>query len=306
MIVYILKSILFSGIFLLAYHLFLEKEKMHRFNRFYLLFAIIFSLIAPLVEIYTYSTTLLSINQDYLIIKIQPAASAEPLQPIGPNTIGFYIFVFIYGIICDLLLMRLLYRLYIVFSTIPKNEIVAYDGVKLVLVKKKILPHTFLKYVFLSQQEYESKKIEPEILSHEITHARQKHSFDILFLEFMQVVFWFNPLLLLYRKAIQLNHEFLADDSVVEQYGNTTAYQYLLLEKAEQNSRHNLASQFNFIRIKKRLTMITKNTSPKKALLMQWAVTSVLIGISLLFCLKNIAQDTSFRTAPELQFRNIQ
>ena len=53
MITYIFKVILFSALLLVIYHLLLEKEKMHRFNRFYLLFSIILPFAVPLITIET-------------------------------------------------------------------------------------------------------------------------------------------------------------------------------------------------------------------------------------------------------------
>jgi len=51
MISYLIKMILCSGILLLAYLLLFEKEKTHRFNRFYLLFSIAFSFLVPFISI---------------------------------------------------------------------------------------------------------------------------------------------------------------------------------------------------------------------------------------------------------------
>ncbi|MEO5564847.1 MAG: hypothetical protein ABIR18_15475, partial [Chitinophagaceae bacterium] len=88
MMAYLLKSILFSSLFLLAYHLFLEKEKMHRFNRVYLLFAIIFSCLAPLFTIETYSTVLTPLTENYLLRESPTPAPAGTLRPMENKTSG--------------------------------------------------------------------------------------------------------------------------------------------------------------------------------------------------------------------------
>lgn len=84
-------------------------------------------------------------------------------------------------------------------------------GYTLVLLKDDVLPFTFLNYFFVSQKQYNESALEPEILEHELAHIQQRHSCDILFIEILKCVFWFNPILVLYKKAIELNHEFLAD-----------------------------------------------------------------------------------------------
>src|SRR5690606_39609713 len=64
------------------------------------------------------------------------------------------------------------------------------------------------------RNEYENNQIDQELFVHEKAHITQKHSLDILFIEALQILFWFNPLIYLYKKAMKLNHEFLADQKV--------------------------------------------------------------------------------------------
>ena len=84
-----------------------------------------------------------------------------------------------------------------------------------ILLQKHIIPHTLLKYIFVNKTDFESQKIPKEVLLHEQTHAIQRHSSDLLFVEVLQIIFWFNPLLYFIKKSIKLNHEFLADQAVL-------------------------------------------------------------------------------------------
>ena len=102
------------------------------------------------------------------------------------------------------------------------------------------------------------------MLTHELAHANQWHSLDIIFIEALQIIFWFNPFLIPYKKAIQLNHEFLADEQVLKSHIRVRDYQELLLDKATLNKVY-LTSNLNFSVTKKRLIMMTKNTSKKRA-----------------------------------------
>jgi bla regulator protein blaR1 len=303
MIIYLLKSLLFSGLFLLAYYLFLEKEKTHRFNRFYLLFALLFSVAGPLFSIQTYSPTLAPVAENYLIIENNISKADAFSQPIKNTTSPFSFLLLLYGSISLFLFFRLLYILYGFDQMVRKNQVIKASGSTLVLLDKPVSPHTFLHYIFLSKDEYSRQAIEPEIIGHESTHVKQKHSLDILLLELIQVFIWINPLLLLYRKAIQLNHEYLADDAVIKQKEDISTYQYLLLNKTAHTSTGLLPSHFNFMIIKKRLTMMTKTTSRKKALLIQWAVAPLVTAIALSLCLKTVAQDSAFKSAPHLQIK---
>jgi hypothetical protein len=159
------------------------------------------------------------------------------------------------------------------------------------LIKEKLAPHTFLYYVFLNKEDYNHGSIEKEILNHELTHVKQKHTIDILLLELLLIVVWFNPFLYLYKKAIQLNHEFLADESVVTSLQDPSRYQLLLLSKANEPNSLSLTSKFNFLITKKRLIMMTKTRSHTRAILKQAAVMLLIAVIAFSFSTRTVAQE---------------
>jgi hypothetical protein len=101
----------------------------------------------------------------------------------------------------------------------------------LILVPEKTLPHTFLNTIFINETEYNNREIEAELYTHELTNS--KHTLDILFIELLKTVL-VQPYFFFYKKAIQLNHEFLADEKVVNSYNNVPFYQSLLLANANQ------------------------------------------------------------------------
>lgn len=266
MIAWLIKSILCSGLLWLVYVLFLEREKMHRFNRFYLLFSIAFSFLVPLVTIRTdapalslpenigtivYETTSIPISQPVRT----PAVAANNNTPVLPLLICL-----LYGVITAWLLYRFLRNIVSLSRQIRRYPSVPYGNARLILAKAGIIPHSFLHYVFLDREAFEKGKVEKEILFHELTHVRQRHTLDILLLEALRIVLWFNPFLYLYRKSIQLNHEFLADASVVSTFEDTPAYQYLLLGKAGTAPALSLSHAFNYSITKKRLIMMTRKS----------------------------------------------
>jgi TonB family protein len=113
-----------------------------------------------------------------------------------------------------------------------------------------------------------------------------------LFIELITLFAWINPILFLYRRAIQLNHEFLADEFVVNSVTSPHDYQLLLLDKAMQPSVLVLSSSFNYLQTKKRIIMMTKKTSFRIAILKQIALIPVIIITGFLFSTKVIAQDS--------------
>lgn len=288
MIIYLVKSILLLGLLFVLYKLFLENEKMHRFNRFFLLFALIFGFTAPLISFDMFSEQSAAgiriqqmervvnapaeaINRtvEPLIIpnnEIPPQADISPIATSEPTrSIGLLeVILGLYGVITLFLLMRFTAGLIEIRNKVRAGHHKKLEQATLVLLEEPITPQSFLDYIFLEKQQFELGKIEPEILDHELTHVRQFHSFDVLLIEFLKVIFWFNPLMYLYKHAIQLNHEFLADEAVVRSGSSISNYQELLMRVSSGNNSLKTSSSINFSLTKKRLKMMGKKISKIK------------------------------------------
>lgn len=286
---YILKSTLLLGIFLGAYYLLLSREKMHRFNRFYLLGSLLFSLVLPVITIPVYVAAEASPPPEE-VIQLVAAAPVAPPEVVQTSYLSYAV-VGGYVLIVTLLAVRFIRNIFRFYRAKHGSTLVDYKGATLVLLEGDMPPHTFLNYIFISHQEYERRLAEPELLTHELAHVQQKHTLDVLFIELLKTVLWFNPLLYLYKRAIQTNHEFLADDAVIHQHLNITTYQSLLLDKATPPMAYALASSINFSLTKKRFIMMTKTTTRFKAALLQASVLPVFAALVLIFSVKVEAQN---------------
>ncbi|MFT6749417.1 MAG: beta-lactamase regulating signal transducer with metallopeptidase domain, partial [Flavobacterium sp.] len=291
---YLLKSSITLLVFLTFYHLVLEGEKMHRFNRFYLLATLVISFIIPFIS--------------FEIIQIIPVQASENI-PIVPNFANInptqivtetnYIPILlsvIYVLVTAVLAFRFIKNIYKLHQKRQSCPVVKYKSANLVLVEEKALPHSFLNNIFVNFSEYQNQEIEDELFTHELVHVNQKHTLDILFIELVKTLFWFNPMVYFYKKAIQLNHEFLADEKVVHSYNNVGYYQNLLLQKSSNVETIYLASNLNFLITKKRLIMMTKSTSKELALLKKAAIVPILSGLIYLFCIDVVAQQPTAKT----------
>ena len=293
MILYFLKSATCLGLLLAFYHLVLEKEKMHSFNRFYLLGSILFSFLAPLYTIYTEKVTIIEDNTPVVFEGLDKSSIEYlPTEIITETPINYTnLLLILYLLVSLILLIRFSRNFYKIISKIRHNKKVIQDNAILVLVEDKILPHTFWNYIFINKKQYEHNEIEDELFTHELTHATQKHTADVLILELFQIVFWINPLFIFLKKAVQINHEFLADESVITQHKNTFQYQHLLLNKAAWKNEYYLASNLNYLVTKKRLKMMTTTSSPTKILLKKLAIAPLLVGFTFLFAQRVEAQE---------------
>jgi hypothetical protein len=285
---FLIKSTITLFVLLAVYYLFLEKEKIHVFNRFYLLFSLVFSMVIPFITIEVIQEiaqpTVTSGNIQIL------QGSAVILEETNYLAIGLWS---LYAVVTLVLAIRFISNIIKISSKMKSNTPIEYKNAKLILVPEKTLPHTFLNTIFINETEYNNRQIEAELYTHELTHVAQKHTLDILFIEIFKTVFWFNPIFIFYKKAIQLNHEFLADEKVVTSYNNVPFYQSLLLSKANENPTFYLASNLNYLITKKRLIMMTKTTSKTKAILKKIALIPFIFLVVFFLCLKTIAQGSN-------------
>jgi beta-lactamase regulating signal transducer with metallopeptidase domain len=229
---YLLKTILCSGVLLLFYKIILENETFHRFKRYYLLISQLICFIIPLIELEMNNTSGIIANTLFArtnIVDLKDPQLSAPIQK--PDSVMLSGLTLIYCLITTFLLIRLACNLVILYRTIKQNERTTANELNVILLKSEMMPHSFLNYVFVNKDDFNNRKIDEEILCHESVHIREKHSIDILFIELLQVFFWFNPFIIFFRQSIKINHEFLADAFVISQTGNVAAYQKILLSK---------------------------------------------------------------------------
>jgi len=319
MIIYLIKSTLLLGVLFVLYKLLLENEKMHRFNRFFLLFALLFGLTAPLISfdihpeqsiggvemqqierVVNAPAEAVSKSVEPLVAPKQkalnktPATTKEPDWPIGV----LEILLGLYVLITYLLLIRFAGGLLDIRNKIKAGSHEAAGPATLVLLDESVIPQSFFKYIFLERESFESGEIEPEILDHELTHVRQLHSLDVLLVEFLKVIFWFNPFLYFYKHAIKLNHEFIADESVVSKVSSPSDYQKMLIQVTPGNKPMSITSSINFSLTKKRIRMMFRSYSPVRSGSKSLLLLPVLVLLVLTFCSKKT--DSSDQNSGEL------
>lgn len=293
-----------SGLLLGIYHLLLKHTTLYTFNRYYLLFSLMFSLAVPFISIKTNAQVIglvkpveenivfVPLNEPHIKAtqKDVRAVESKPEMPVH-KAAGYLpvLLIGLYVIVAMLLLIRFMRNLYLVNRAIQQGDKLPYDGAILVLNNDTTTAHSFLRFIFLNRSDYLHNNTDAAILKHELCHARQLHSADIIFAELVKVVCWFNPFILLYRKAIELNHEFIADAAALENTTDIATYQYLLLHTACPPKSFNITSQFNYLTIKKRLIMMNRSTTAAKALLAKAATLPVFIAAFLLFCTRSEA-----------------
>ncbi|MEO6347306.1 MAG: M56 family metallopeptidase [Aquaticitalea sp.] len=282
MLVYLIKFSACLAIFMVFYKLFLERENMHLIKRYYLLAVLILSLGIPFVTFVQYIEPTIT---DTFVLPMDTIVSYPEIENVpAPTNYTPIILWSLYGLGFLIFGLKFSLNLSHIYKKIKHNPKHRNQRFINVLLTDLITPHTFFSYIFLNKRKYEAQEIPQEVFIHEQTHARQKHSIDVLCIELLQVVFWFNPLLYLIKKDIKLNHEFLADQAVLKNGIQPSAYQTLLLAFSSDAQHVELANAINYSSIKKRFTVMKTHTSKQKiwlrSLLLLPLVALTLYGFS--------------------------
>lgn len=261
-----LRHVLESGVcltvFYAIYWVFLKKETYFRLNRFYLVSSLFFSFIIPA----------LNIPSPFLIAPAAPqnfhagGGIAIPVRSGGTEKI--LLAVYAAGVL--LFLARFILHLTNLYAVVRRNGIRHENNVSLVSVDKDFSPFSFLNFVFINDRCLTAGSLQ-RILAHERVHIHQYHSLDILLMELVIILQWFNPFVWPYKKSLQETHEYLADDGVIAQGFSVAMYQLLVFEQHVGAKLFEFANNFKQSQIKRRLTMMSKiksrNTAKLKLLL---------------------------------------
>ncbi|NKI33047.1 M23/M56 family metallopeptidase [Croceivirga thetidis] len=253
--VHVLKSTALTVLFLGCYLVFLRKETFFNSNRIYLLGGIIISLLLPFLKF----TKVVWVERqpiDYGAYNV--VESAAPLVEEGFNWFGLITSVYFIGI--AFFSIRLLVQLWSIKQIKKKSIVFKEDDIKHVHSEKQLSPFSFFKNIFYCPTQFEETELEA-ILTHEKAHARQHHSIDVLLMQIVCILLWFNPLVWLYNHYIKQNLEFQADALALKGISDKKQYQYVMLKQAVGHGNLRIASAFFNSLTKKRITMLHQKQS---------------------------------------------
>ncbi len=272
--IYLIQASLSIAVFYIFYELLFRSEAYFKFVRYYFLSAVIISTLLPLAQ-FSLADVVVSV-QEYPII-ISPvydivtytlaevtitangSETAGLFEGIFSGTAGIMFTVYFIGFLVSLgiLIFRIIQLSVLLLKSKAefkgKIRIVHLDGAPV---------FSFFNTVFLDKNKYLTGEGYQEILVHESIHIAQKHTIDILLVEALLIIQWFNPFVYLLRKRVKENHEFLADNSVIGSYSDVASYSILLVENATDIKTNILTHNFSYSLLKRRLFMIKKSKSP--------------------------------------------
>ncbi len=291
--VYIIKSLIYSAVFTAYYWLLLRNKKMHHFNRFYLLAAIIISLLLPFCNIdlstnsrvipFSAQTSLHSIHLDVLLLNKQ-------------NDVLKISFYSMWCIVTTTFLILLVRRIQAIHHIKLHNRSIKLDGCNLIETKLKNAPFTYFENLFWRTDISLNEEIGLKIFKHEMAHIRGKHSIDKMFCQCIISFFWMNPFFWLIQKELYIVHEYIADSEAIEEE-DTNSFAQMLLRSTEYESLLNPTHFFYNSHIKRRLFMITTLSKVKHSIYRKLMVYPIIGLISVVLiclgCNKNMDESPS-------------
>lgn len=277
-IYYFLQVVFCSAIMMGYYWLVLRDKQFHQYNRFYLLMVAGFSWLVPLIKIQLNGTNISEDTNIYYLL----SAVADNNTIIESNLkFNWYNLswqnglklLYAGGVL--FLLTGFFVSLFRIYQLFKLNKVRSLGEIDLVITNAKGTPYSFFRYIFWNEAIDLSSATGQQILQHEITHVKEKHSFDKIFMQLILIAGWFNPFFWLIKKELHMIHEFIADKKSVDN-GDTASLAQMLLAAAYPQHQFNLTNPFFFSPIKRRIAMLTKQQHSRFSYLRRLVVLPLL------------------------------
>ncbi|MCQ6958007.1 M56 family metallopeptidase [Mucilaginibacter aquariorum] len=276
---YLIEANIYLGVFYLCYCLFLNRDTHYMLGRVYLIFSCIMAFILPLTQLSILKPVLPEIQLVAVptqvtntFVNVQQSKLAAPVQHFTFD--DAIVYTYIAGAVIGLLV--LLFRLRKLYILTRNNHSIYKDQYKLIHLNDENTAFSFFNYLFIGSNVPQAETI----IAHELVHIRQKHSVDIIFLEVMKIVNWFNPFIYLIQRSLKTIHEYIADEQTAAHEQDALTYSSFLLNNAYGIQGSSIAhSFFNYNLLKKRIIMLNKNRSGKLARLKYLAALPLCAGM---------------------------
>ncbi len=278
---YLLESSLCLVLFIVTYRILMANSTNFSWMRFYLLVSMVLSLILPLIVIpIEWSSKLIptvSFPNTFLMLNEQAATTVVNNNPnlIQANS-GISILKAVLFIAFITYVIGIIYKSYLfvrnlikINGFIKKSAKIKEENYWVVCLKSEIPAFSFFNYIFINNTYKNLSSDELHVIKkHEMVHVNQYHTLDVLFVELVGILFWFNPIVNYLKKCLKEIHEYIVDERIAGHGEDKKAYAQLLLTLASDTKVFDLTASFTGEHIKRRILMIAKpRTSPKYKLM---------------------------------------
>ncbi len=285
MIDYVFYTIISLGCSFLVYFFLLKNQKTFQFNRFFLLISLSLCLLAPILEVNTFEAV-----PSLTEISLQPSEVTHISEEIieGVTVLGvqkteftFYSIIWYTYLVVTFCFFFRFSRNLLRIIKLTRQHHSRIGNMKLVETKDHKNASSFFNYLFVNPESLNDEQYSKSVIQHELVHSNELHTLDVIFIELLLCLFWFNPFIWLYKKAMIQNHEFIADSQTVESGIDLEDYSQTIIKSGHKEYRVPLTSGFNFIQIKNRIIMLHQSKST--VLNRTFKMTSVVLLFACIF-----------------------
>jgi len=274
-LIYDAKVAVLIVVFYMFYRLLLSRETFHRVNRGVLLLTAVASFVLPLCVITLHKTVTLEVTPTVSVGDLQMEI-AEEMKPEVWQIVLPFIFIVGAGVTLAHTLVSILKVMLLIRRSErhpqPDGTILCVTG------NTEVSPFSWMHYIVMNRSDYEEH--DAAILAHERGHIRLRHSFDVVLVDLLTALQWFNPAMWMLRQDLRAIHEYEADGEVLSQGINARQYQYLLITKAASIGGYSIANGINHSTLKNRITMMLHKKSNRISLL-KLLVLIPIVGVTL-------------------------
>jgi murein DD-endopeptidase MepM/ murein hydrolase activator NlpD len=262
LLIYIVKVMAIQAVLYMLYMLVFHKSGRHQINRVFILSSLLLSFFIPLLQFPTIKNAshvaelqqaeiwFAAVEREIAQVELIPLAKVQESNSIFQFVVWFFLFLVVF------LFIKLGVHYYQLHRLKRKSKLISSTWYKLYETPFRGA-FSFFRSVYLPKHIFDTQAFE-QVLLHECSHVKMRHSIDRLFMECLLAILWFNPILYWFRKRLIEVHEFQADESVVQAYNDPISYQEILYSQLAQTSSLAFANHFKLSIIKNRIKMINK------------------------------------------------
>ena len=278
--------------FLLVHDTFLEMRRAY----WWLVWATVFAY--PWVELHAVrgeAMPLQVVMADYVETITLVASAVAPVE--APSWTWQDALAGVWALGAAVLVVRFLVQLAVVCRLAWRGRKLVWHGQRVIALDSGEQPFSFFGWIFVNPEHYSEEELE-EIMAHEATHARQRHSWDVVVFELLCCLFWFNPAVWLAKRYIRQNLEFLADRAVMRAGFDRKSYQYHLLRLSYGVGVEQIVNSFNVSLLKRRIMMMNRKKSGRTGAL-KYALLFPVAGLLVLSANAEAVAETAEHVAAQ-------
>lgn len=247
---FIVESLICSGLFLVLYRWMLAKKVSFRICRAYLIVMMVLSVTIPIMDVPLYpsenlarlgewtvfsfddfnapfdeGTAMVAENQAVEMTEAAISDADSSMPAISLRTALTILYVLI-GLIS---LSLIAYNTIKIYSLRSKSKLSYEEDYTLAEHEDIKTPFSFIRTIFMGFN-YEPQE-RRQILTHEASHVRHRHSYERLFMSVLRSIFWFNPFFWMAEKDLEEVQEWEADKDVLDEGWNLKTYRTTIFKQ---------------------------------------------------------------------------